>query len=178
MPKRRRLRKYKTIVIDPPWEYKDKLSPKHGRVPYKVMDMNQLKALPVGQLAANNSHLYLWTTNAFIKEAFDLLESWGFKYKTMITWIKPNGLGLGYYWRNNTEHCLFAVKGRKKVKRNDMWNIVIAPRRKHSEKPPELMACVEEMSPWPRLEMFSRSKRNGWDVWGDEVDSDITLEIY
>ncbi len=139
------------------------------------MELENIKSLPINKLAANNCHLYLWATNSFIREAFELLDAWGFKYKTMITWVKPNGLGLGYYWRNNTEHCLFAIKGKGKVMRNDMWNVVIAPRRKHSEKPPEFMDCVEEMSRAPRLEMFSRSKRKGWDVWGNEVKSKIQI---
>lgn len=172
-----RKRKYKTIVIDPPWKYKNRLPPKHGRIPYRVMTLGQIKSLPVDQLAAKNCHLYLWATNAFIREAFELLDAWGFQYKTTVTWIKPNNLGLGYYWRNNTEHCLFAVKGKMNVKRHDMWNIIIAPRRKHSEKPVEFMCLVEEMSPGPRLEMFSRTKRRGWDVWGNEVKSDVVVQI-
>lgn len=172
----RQFKKFKTIVIDPPWKYKDKLSVKHGRVPYMVMGIEAITSLPINRLAATNCHLYLWTTNAFIREAFALLDAWGFSYKTMITWVKPNALGSGYYWRNNTEHCLFAVKGRRKVMRNDMWNVIIAPRRKHSEKPPEFMGCVEEMSPKPRLEIFSRKKRTGWSVWGDEVKSDIQID--
>jgi len=172
----KRNKKYRTIVVDPPWKYKDRLPPKHGRIQYKLMDIEKIKSLPINKLAANNCHLYLWVTNAFIRQAFEVLDAWDFKYKTMITWIKPNGLGLGHYWRNNTEHCLFAIKGEKKVLRNDMWNIIIAPRRKHSEKPPEFMACVEEMSPRPRLELFSRNKRKGWHVWGDEVKCNIDLQ--
>lgn len=168
--------KYNTIVIDPPWKYNDRLSSKHGRTPYPVLGLDEIKKLPISRLANDGCHLYLWTTNSFIKQAFELVEHWNFNYKTMITWIKPNYLGLGHYWRNNTEHCLFCTKGNSKVLRNDMWNVFIAPKRKHSAKPPEFMGCVEEMSQSPRLELFSRSKRAGWDVWGNEVNSDIILE--
>jgi len=169
-------KRYKTIVVDPPWKYKDRLPPRHGRAPYKFMDLDKIKKLPIAKLAAKRCHLYLWTTNAFIKQAFEVLKAWGFAYKTLITWIKPCGLGLGYYWRNNTEHCLFAIKGRMKVKRNDIWNIIIAPRRKHSEKPIEFFGLVEEMSPKPRLEIFSRNNRKAWDVWGDEIKSNVRLK--
>ena len=150
----RRFNKYKTIVVDPP----------------KLMDVKKLKLLPIKKLAADNSHLYLWTSNEFIKEAFELLDSWGFTYKTMITWVKPDCLGSGHYWKDNTEHCLFAIKGKKDVSRNDLWNVIIAPKREHSAKPPEFMACVEEMSPWPRLDYFGGSNRKNWRVWDNEVN--------
>ena len=171
------MKKYKTIIADPPWRYGDRLSPKHGRITYETMSVEEIKALQVNDIAEDGCHLYLWVTNSFIKQGFEILEAWGFTYKTIITWIKPNYLGLGHYWRNNTEHCLFATKGKSKVRRKDMWNVFIAPKRKHSAKPVEFMGCVEEMSEKPRLEMFSRCKRDGWDSWGNEIDSDIEIEL-
>ena len=150
----RRFRKYKTIVVDAP----------------KPMDVEKLKSLPIEELASTHSHLYLWTTNALVRDAFEILDAWGFSYKTMITWVKPESLGSGHYWKDNTEHCLFAVKGIKDVSRNDMWNVIVAPERVHSGKPPEFMACVEEMSPWPRLDYFGTGKRKGWRVWDRKVN--------
>jgi N6-adenosine-specific RNA methylase IME4 len=167
--------KYKTILIDPPWSYSDKLSPRHGRCPYPVMSMDSILRMPIPNLSDEGCHIYLWTTNSFLHDAFHLLKAWGYNYKTAITWFKPNYLGLGHYWRNNTEHCLFATYGKSQVLRKDIWNAIVAPKRNHSSKPIEFYGLVEEMSPQPRLEIFARSKREGWDVWGNEVESDIQL---
>lgn len=169
------MKRYKTILADPPWQYKDKASPKHGRCPYPTMPLKEIINLKVKEIAEEQSHLYLWVTNSFMEDGFKVLRAWGFEPKTIITWFKPNYLGLGHYWRNNTEHCLFGVRGGCKTIRKDIWNAIVAPKRNHSAKPIEFYGLVEEMSEAPRIELFCRSKRIGWDSWGNEIKSDIIL---
>jgi N6-adenosine-specific RNA methylase IME4 len=114
-------------------------------------------------------------TNAFICEAHELALAWGFEPKTVLTWVKP-GIGMGFYFRNNTEHVLFAVRGGLKGLRRDLPTGFNWPRGRHSEKPAAFYDMVETMSPGPRLDVFARAKRFGWDVYGNEVYSDIPLD--
>ena len=159
--------KYRTIVVDPPWSYKERVGRGRAENHYGTMSHADLMALPVGSWAEVNAHLYLWTTNAFMVEAHELAKAWGFTQKTILTWVKPQ-IGMGRYYRNNTEHCLFAVKGMLHVLRADMPTAFTAVRRRHSAKPEAFFDMVQSMSPGPYLDVFSRQQRLGWDTWGNE----------
>lgn len=191
---------YQTIVADPPWPYDNtgihlRSSPDHrpnshnrglaglgissaGR--YGSLSMDELKALPVQDQAANNAHLYLWTTNAFICEAHDLARAWGFRPITVCTWgkVKPDGtpsMKIGNYFRGATEHWVFAVRGRLPIIGTHP-TLFLWPRTGHSVKPEHFYDLVERASPGPYLELFSRRERLGWSYWGNQVYPDVDLQ--
>lgn len=163
---------FATIVIDPPWDYGDEgEQDRTDRVlpDYATMSFDQLMALPVGQLAdAHGSHVYLWITNRSLPKGFTLLDRWGFRYVTTLTWVKPT-YGMGNYFRGQSEHVLFGVKGSLPLRRRDMGTVFHAPRGPlgHSSKPAMFYDLVESCSPGPYLEMFARSRRPGWTAWGE-----------
>lgn len=173
--------KFGAILADPPWEFQNstgKVAPKHKRLKrYETMSLEEIKLMPVSRLSANKSHLYLWVPNAFIKEGIEVMEEWGFKYKTNIVWHKirkdggPDGRGVGFYFRNTTELVLFGVKGTKvrtlRPGRTQV-NIIRTRKREHSRKPDELYKIIEKCSWGPFLELFARGKRKGWTSWGDQ----------
>ena len=146
------------------------------------MKTKDIMALPVRSLTDINAHLYLWVTNNFLQDGLRVMDSWGFKYKTTITWVK-DWFGLGQYFRGQTEHCLFGVKGMipyKKIngKRQQGVTVFHATRGKHSEKPEEMRYLINKVSDregFNKIEFFARERTPGWDVWGDECDSDIVL---
>jgi N6-adenosine-specific RNA methylase IME4 len=139
------------------------------------MTQAELLNLPIGLWAAEQSHLYLWTTNSFMVEAHQLARAWGFEPKTIITWIKrrravdDNWIGLGFYFRGVTEHILFAVRGNLKLFHCDVPNIFYAPHTQHSEKPGAFYDLVQHVSPSPYLDVFARRQRMSLDTWGDEA---------
>jgi N6-adenosine-specific RNA methylase IME4 len=164
---------FSTIVIDPPWDWGDEGDcDQHGRArpTYKTMSIEELLDLPVGKLAEENAHLYLWITNRSLPKGFALLERWGFRYITCLTWCKPS-FGMGNYFRGQTEQVLFGVRGSMPMKRHDVGTWFSAERGKggHSSKPLSFLELVESCSHGPYLEMFSRSKRNGWTAWGADA---------
>jgi N6-adenosine-specific RNA methylase IME4 len=163
--------KFATIVIDPPWDWGDEGDQDQmgrARPDYATMSKEQLMALPVGTLADDDCHLYMWITNRSLPKGFDLIQAWGFRYITAITWAKPS-FGMGNYFRGQTEQILFAVKGSQPLKRKDVGTLFTAPRgpNGHSSKPVEFYDLVESCSPGPFLEMFSRHNRDGWTAWGE-----------
>lgn len=165
--------KFATIMIDPPWDWGDEGDQDQlgrARPDYATMSKEQLLALPLPDLSDVDCHLYLWITNRSLPKGFDLIERWGFRYITMITWAKPH-FGMGNYFRGQTEQVLFAVKGSQPLKRKDVGTLFQAPRgpNGHSSKPPEFYQLVESCSPGPYLEMFSRSEREGWKTWGENA---------
>lgn len=173
--------KYSTILADPPWNEKGGGKIKRGADRhYPLLKTEQIMALPVQQFAEPNAHLYLWTTNNHLPDALRVMEAWGFKYKTMITWAKDR-IGIGQYFRGMTEHVLFGVQGnipyrfRADGKRAQGRTLITAPKGAHSEKPEELRAMIQIVSPGPYLELFAREKAPGWDIWGNELPSDITM---
>jgi N6-adenosine-specific RNA methylase IME4 len=191
-------RLYSTIVADPPWMYdtpgkfgktlehrpnRDKGLSAFGAgsaARYGAMSIEELEALPVSSLVAPTSHLYLWTTNAFMVEAHRLVDAWGFDSKTIITWTKMKADGspsmkMGYYYRGATEHCLFAVRGTLRLRGPARSTALLAPRTAHSVKPDQFYRMVEEQSPGPYLELFARTRRDGWHAWGNEVKSDVQV---
>jgi N6-adenosine-specific RNA methylase IME4 len=160
------MRRYRTLVVDPPWPYHVK-SRGCAENHYSTLDLGGLARLPVSEWADEHAHLYLWTTNAFMPKAYELVEAWGFVQKTILTWVKPQ-IGMGHYFRNNTEHCLFAVRGRLPALRKDIPTAFSADRRRHWAKPECFFDIVQAMSPGPYLDVFSRQQRLGWDTWGNE----------
>lgn len=165
--------RFATIVIDPPWDWGDEGDQDQlgrSRPDYATMSKEQLLALPLPDLADVDCHLYLWITNRSLPKGFELMERWGFRYVTAITWAKPH-FGMGNYFRGQTEHVLFGVKGSQPLKRKDVGTLFQAPRgpNGHSSKPVEFYDLVESCSPGPYLEMFSRCERDGWKTWGESA---------
>lgn len=162
--------RFSTIVIDPPWDWGDEGDVDQmgrARPDYATLSHDELLALPVADKADTDCHLYLWITNRSLPKGFALLEAWGFRYITCLTWIKPS-FGMGNYFRGQSEQVLFGVKGSQPLKRKDASTVFQAPRGTggHSSKPLEFYGFVESCSPSPYLEMFSRTPREGWVAWG------------
>jgi N6-adenosine-specific RNA methylase IME4 len=170
-----------TILADPPWRFTNrtgKMAPEHRRLSrYATMTADEIAALPVPQIAARQSHLYLWVPNALVAEGLEVMRRWGFTYKTNLVWCKvrkdggPDGRGVGFYFRNVTELVLFGVRGglRTAAPGRRQTNVILSRKREHSRKPDELYAIIEACSPGPYLELFARYPRPGWSQWGDEV---------
>lgn len=147
-------------------------------MPYKTMSVQQIKELPVGELAAENCELYLWTTQKYLSAAFDVLKAWGYKYCQTIIWCKsPRGKGQGGVYCPTNEFLILARKGKMPlVKRVDStWFHTKRPHNSHSTKPEFFQDMIEKVSNEPRLEMFARRKRDGWDVFGNEVENSIEI---
>jgi N6-adenosine-specific RNA methylase IME4 len=158
--------KFRTLCIDPPWAYSG--VPEKARPTYATMSQKELLALPVGSWAEEEAHLYLWTTNADLPDAFELMERWKFKYITTLTWIKPT-FGLGSYFRTSTEHVLFGVRGRLLTRVRNIGTHFTASKTYHSAKPDVFYQMVERTSYPPYLDVFARKRRPGWTVWGNGI---------
>jgi len=177
------MKKYQIIYADPPWNYADQGCQGTMANHYEGMKIEDICNLPVGGVCDENCVLFLWATFPMLKEALRVIESWGFTYKTIgFNWIKRNKsdcgffFGLGRWTRGNAEPCLLATKGRPKRVDKGVSQLVFEPLTKHSKKPIEIKyRIVTLMGDLPRLELFAREKTEGWDVWGNEVESDIQL---
>ena len=183
--------KYNIIYADPPWRYNDRKCNGACENHYNTMKIEDICNLPINEMAADDCVLFLWTTYPMLQEAIQLIKAWGFKYKTIgFQWIKLNKsinnplfiqknnlfFGLGRWTRGNTEPCLIAVKGKPKRISNKISQIILEPIGKHSKKPDIVKdKIVELIGDLPRIELFARQKTEGWDVWGNEVESDIKL---
>jgi len=178
--------KYKTIVIDPPWKYGKWAAPKNRKgqeydLPYNYMTIDEIKGLPIKNLADKNCELYLWTTQKYLPIAFEVLNAWGFKYCQTLTWCKkPRGTGQGGVYCPTNEFLILARRGKMpKVKRVDStWWLTKRPHNSHSTKPEFFQDLIETVTDSPRLEMFARRKREGWAVFGDEVNDSIDISKY
>ena len=176
-------KKYQIIYADPPWDYEDKGCQGTVANQYATIPLEQLKQLPIGDIADTNCILFLWATFPFLKEALELIEAWGFRYRTIgFLWVKmnPNNwgafYGLGRWTRGNTEPCLLATKGKPHRKAQDVFQLLMLPRMRHSQKPNEVRERIVRLcGDLPRIELFARRKVKGWDCWGNEVESDIDL---
>jgi N6-adenosine-specific RNA methylase IME4 len=162
---------YGTILADPPWDIQQVGS---ASPPYPLMTVDRIRSLPVPALVADNAHLWLWVTNAALFAGRQVMEAWGFTYRSILTWVKPR-FGMGRYLRTQTEHLLFGTRGRAPVLFRGQGSWFYAPVQAHSHKPEEQYAIIERMSPGPYLELFARRPRLGWRVWGNEVESDVEL---
>src|ERR1700687_4388741 len=179
--------KYRCILADPPWQQTmtgRRVRAKGGaedELPYQTMSLADIMALPVCECAEIGAHLWVWTTNEFLRAGFDVMEAWGFKYLAPVHWIKPSGMGNWFVHRTQTvlfgykERCLFPLARYlpNLIETNDP--------PAHSAKPDATYGYIERISPGPRLELFASPwpplfpKREGWDVWGNEVQADVNL---
>jgi len=172
---------YRTLLVDPPWQQQMVLgfnktrNNRPKKLPYPTLSVAQIGDLPIPDLAEANAHLWLWTTNQFLPDEFDLLKRWGFKYMIPIQWVKPSGCGA--WWIHRSQTLLFGYRGKLDMREKLKPNVLFAPARRHSQKPEESFGLIEAVSHAPRLEMFARAPRLNWHSWGDEVVSDIELKI-
>lgn len=176
-------KKYQTILADPPWQFKNrtgKVAPEHARLTrYPTLSLQEIMDIPIAESADKNCHLYLWVPNALLAEGLNVMEAWGFTYKTNIVWFKirkdggPDGRGVGFYFRNTTELLLFGIKGKMRTlpPGRSQVNVLQSQKREHSRKPDEQYNLIESCSPGPYLELFARGAMPGWDVWGNEAEN-------
>jgi N6-adenosine-specific RNA methylase IME4 len=192
---------YGAILADPPWHFQVWAGQQRdgagnmssAKAPdYDMMKDELIAALPVAELAAENSVLFLWTCWPVLRRSFAILDAWGFTYKTCaFSWTKADArqiemfrddvepfMGLGYWTRANTEPCLLATRGQPKRLNADIRQAIIAPKREHSRKPEGVHASIERLVAGPYLELFARQRRPGWDVWGNEVDKFAQRDDY
>ncbi|KQR87000.1 hypothetical protein ASF96_10290 [Microbacterium sp. Leaf179] len=169
-------RLWKTILADVPWPTGQQ--GKYGAERhYNLMTLERIKAMPVGDLAADNAHLYFWCYPATRYIAEDIMRAWGFEFKDEFVWGKDQ-MGLGQYFRHAHETLLLGVKGKLPVKFRGQRSFAMLPRQDHSHKPEEVHVMIQRLSPGPYLELFARRPMPGWDVWGNQVNSDISISGY
>lgn len=185
---------YGAILADPPWRFRtwdnrEAIVTRTGTacsaaVHYQTMAIEDIRALPVHALAADDCALFLWVTWPNLLDAIGIIEAWGFAYKTCaFAWMKAHAgqiemfrddfddqMGLGYWTRANSEVCLLATRGKPQRLHRDVRQAIIEPRREHSRKPDCVHGRIERLIAGPYLELFARSQRPGWDVWGNEID--------
>jgi N6-adenosine-specific RNA methylase IME4 len=177
---------FATVLADPPWRFQNrtgKVAPEHKRLSrYDTMTPKEIAALPVPEIVAPRSHLYLWVPNALLADGLNVLEEWGFTYKANLVWHKvrkdggSDGRGVGFYFRNVTELVLFGVRGKMRTlpPGRTQVNLLSTRKREHSRKPDEQYEIIESCSPGPYLELFARYPRTGWSAWGNEAGDGIT----
>ena len=176
-------RRFGTILADPPWQFQNrtgKVAPEHKRLSrYGTMTLEEIKDFPVGPVAADTAHLYLWVPNALLPEGLEVMRAWGFQYKSNLVWHKirkdggSDGRGVGFYFRNVTELILFGVRGknaRTLQPGRTQVNYLSSRKREHSRKPDEQYNIIEACSPGPFLELFARGDRSKWVGWGNQAD--------
>jgi N6-adenosine-specific RNA methylase IME4 len=176
-------RKFKTLLADPPWQFQNrtgKVAPEHRRLNrYATLTLDQIKELPVASAATSTAHLYLWIPNALLPQGIEVMQAWGFQYKSNIVWHKvrkdggSDGRGVGFYFRNVTELMLFGVRGknaRTLAPGRRQVNYFSSRKREHSRKPDEQYPLIESCSPGPYLELFARGVRPSWVTWGNQAD--------
>ncbi|MFA5923608.1 MAG: MT-A70 family methyltransferase [Methylococcaceae bacterium] len=176
-------KKFATVLADPPWQFQNrtgKMAPEHKRLQrYPTMSLQEIKDLPVEAIVEDTAHLYLWVPNALLAEGMQIMEHWGFTYKTNLIWYKirkdggPDRRGVGFYFRNVTEIILFGVRGknaRTLQPGRSQENIISSRKREHSRKPDEQYELIETCSSGPRIELFARGPRKGWFVWGNQAE--------
>lgn len=163
---------FRVIAVDPPWKYDNRESDATHRAanPYPSMSLDQIKALPIAGMAHKDCVLWLWTTNSHIRHSFEIAEAWGFTYKTLLTWVKDR-MGTGDWLRGQTEHCLMCVRGKPTIDLSNQTTVIHGPLRGHSQKPDEFYAMVDKLCPGSKVEVFSRTNRDGWTTHGDETGS-------
>jgi N6-adenosine-specific RNA methylase IME4 len=170
------------IYADPPWSFRNWSAKGTGRNAvshYDCMDFDQLAALPITHLFADDCALFMWATDPLLPRAIDLMRAWGFEYKTVaFYWVKLNSAakhqadfftGLGYWTRANPEQCLLGTKGKPMRQAKDVRRLVVEKRREHSRKPECIRERIERLVTGPYLELFARETKPGWDCWGDQT---------
>jgi len=182
------MKKYQIIYADPPWSYYNDSNANPDcttikgmrRPPYNVMGSKEIMNLPIKSISAKNCILFIWTTDYHLQKCLEVIKKWGFEYKTVgFAWNKKCCFMGAYTMKSGIELCLLATKGKdahKLVKKHNIRALIEEKRTKHSKKPDEVRKrIVELMGDIPRIELFARQKTEGWDVWGNEVESDINL---
>lgn len=177
------MKKYKIIYADPPWHYARSKVQGSAEKHYPTMKIEELCSLPIKEIADKDSILFLWTTFPQLREALQLIEAWGFQYKSVaFVWLKQNRkslswyYGLGYWTRGNAEICLLATRGHPRRQSNKVHQFIVSPIEQHSKKPDiARKKIIDLMGDLPRLELFARQRAEGWDVWGNEIENSITL---
>lgn len=166
-------RKFGTIYTDPPWLYDNQATRAATGNHYNGMTVDELCTLPVMQLANDDAHLHMWTTNAFLFEAPRIFKAWGFEFRSSFVWVKPQ-MGIGNYWRNSHEFLLTAIRGNaKRFNDRSLMSWLECDRGTHSAKPEQVRSMIERSSPGPYLEMFARRPAQGWTVWGNQIERNI-----
>jgi N6-adenosine-specific RNA methylase IME4 len=195
---------FKAIYADPPWHFKSYAPPARDGLAYRrdvekhytTMKLPQIMALPVAELADDACHLFLWTTGPHLPQALELMAAWGFRYSAIaFTWIKLKRsldtrqfrmattadcdlhVGLGHTTRKNAEFCLLGRRGNARRMAKDVREIILSPVREHSRKPDEAHTRIERYCDGPYLELFARSQRPGWTVWGNQTDKFAPSEV-
>lgn len=170
--------KFGTIYADPAWAYGNQGTRASTDNHYTTMTVDDICALPVSQLVADQAHLHLWTTNAFLFDAHRVIQAWGFDYKSVLIWKKPQ-VGIGNYWRVNHEYLIFANRGNLQMtdspgaRKIRLYSVIEHDRIGHSAKPHLFRQMIEAVSPAPRLEMFARQVHHGWSAWGNEIEGSL-----
>ena len=183
------LKKYNIIYADPPWQFKnynDKKAKNWVGEHYGLLSTKDICNLPISDIADKDCVLFIWGTWPKLPDCLEVIKAWGFNYKTCgFNWIKTNKgngslfFGMGYWTRSNSEFCLLATKGHPKRVDANVFQVLKEPRTKHSSKPSVTRDYVVQLvGNLPRIELFARQKTDGWDVWGNEVESDINLETH
>ena len=164
-------KRYPTIYADPPWRYANRASRAAAENHYRTLSVEEICQEPVRDLATNNAHLHLWTTNAFLQDAFTVIDAWGFTFKSCLVWVKDD-LGMGNYWRVSHEFLLLGVRGSLTFRDRTIQSWLQARRTVHSRKPSAVRMLVERVSPGPYLEMYGREQLPGsaWTVYGNQVE--------
>lgn len=165
--------KFGTIYADPPWLYDNQGTRASTGNHYGGMTVEELCALPIRDLAADDAHLHLWTTNGFIFDCPRIFEAWGFEFRSSFVWVKSS-IGIGNYWRNSHEFLLTAIRGdAKRFKDKSLRSWLECDRGAHSAKPEQVRSFIERASPGPFLELFGRREAQGWAVWGNQIERSI-----
>jgi N6-adenosine-specific RNA methylase IME4 len=170
------------VLADPPWRFRtwsETNQAKSASRHYQLMEMADMEAMPVAEVAADDCVLLMWAVNPMLPQALRLIDAWGFKLKTVaFTWAKRSPrntswhVGLGYWTRQNTEQCLLATRGKPKRKptATSVQQLLVSPRREHSRKPDEQYKRIEALVDGPYLELFARQPWPGWTAWGNQTD--------
>lgn len=189
-------KKYNIIYADPAWSYNKKIGQGIADDVYNTMNIDDIKSLPINEISADDCFLFLWVVFPMLQEGLDTIKAWGFNYKTLgFSWIKTNKrqnlnqlsflpidkidtfFGIGHYTKSNCELCLIGKKGNPKIIDNTISSVVISNLREHSRKPDEIRDKIVQLcGDLPRVELFARTKTEGWDVWGNEVEKDLEFK--
>jgi|694.fasta_scaffold144089_2 N6-adenosine-specific RNA methylase IME4 len=170
-------RKFGTIYADPPWQYGNQGTRASTGNHYNTMTLDDICSMPVESLAADDAHLHLWTTNAFLFDAKRVMDAWGFEYRSVFVWVKPQ-MGIGNYWRVSHEFLLLGIRGNaKRFNEHNHMSWAQIDRSKHSAKPEQIRRTIEKVSNGPYLELFGRNQVHGWTVFGNQVSAQSVLAI-
>ncbi len=163
--------KFAAVYADPPWPYSNTAARGAAENHYRTMTLDEIRNEPVRDLILDQAHLHLWTTNAFLREAFDVIRAWGFRYKSCLVWIKHQ-MGMGNYWRVSHEYLLLGVRGNLPFHDKTCRSWQAAHRTIHSRKPFLFRGLIERVSPGPYLELYGREDQpnTSWTVYGNQVE--------